>query len=203
MREQLMDRQVVRNTRQAKYLKKNVVYRLLIGRYLALIETLVHKTNASSICDIGCGEGFVILHLMQKFKGRIDGCDMNRGVLSVARKLNPSVDFVQCDAAALPVRDKSYDLVLCCEVLEHLATTEQVLSEIKRVTRDYCIFSVPEAPKYQLSNMLVGKNWSRWGDDIDHRTQWTKKTFVRLIEKDFVVIQSFRSFPWLFVLARP
>jgi SAM-dependent methyltransferase len=44
------------------------------------------------------------------------------------------IDIV-CDIAKMPVEDGSFDIVLCSEVLEHVADPVQVLTELARVTK--------------------------------------------------------------------
>ena len=45
----------------------------------------------------------------------------------------------------MPLSDDSFDVVLCAEVLEHLPFEDfkKGLSEIKRVSKRYCILSLP------------------------------------------------------------
>src|SRR5262249_22604454 len=52
----------------------------------------------------------------------------------------------------LPFRDASFDLVLCCEVLEHLPSgvLEGTVEELKRVARRYVLVSVPNKEKLTL-----------------------------------------------------
>jgi hypothetical protein len=52
---------------------------------------------------------------------------------------------VQGSSSQLPFSDRSFDLVLCCEVLEHLDHQLFVatIAELMRVTRQYVLISVP------------------------------------------------------------
>jgi SAM-dependent methyltransferase len=43
----------------------------------------------------------------------------------------------------LPFADRSFDCVVCCEVLEHLDNLYFIFSELVRVTRRYLIISLP------------------------------------------------------------
>lgn len=198
----LSDPRVAQHVRQRKYLKRNIFYRFLTGRYLTTIENLVRRTDAMTICDVGCGEGFVIMRLLHSFRGRVDGCDIDPLVLWLAGRLNSGCNLFHGDISALPIKDRSYDLVICTEVLEHLDSVNQALREARRIARRYCLFSVPQTPFYQLSNLLIGANWSRWGEDGDHRNRWTKEQFLSLLRPFFHVVETARSFPWLFVLTK-
>ncbi len=44
------------------------------------------------------------------------------------------IDYV-CDAAAIPVRDSSFDVVICTEVIEHVAEPQRLLQEFSRILK--------------------------------------------------------------------
>lgn len=62
------------------------------------------------------------------------------------KELSP--DYVG-DLRKLPFKDNSFDLIMCCEVLEHLPFSEfkKVLSEIRRVSKKNAIISIPNSSK--------------------------------------------------------
>ena len=95
---------------------------------------LVQKQNPKKVLEIGVGNKTVSNYLKQQgFK--VTTCDY-------AKDLNP--DYVS-DVRKLPFEDNSFDLVLCCEVLEHIPFDDfdKALNEIKRVTRKKSIISLP------------------------------------------------------------
>ena len=54
-----------------------------------------------------------------------------------------------------------------------------------------------------LSNLLRGKNVTRFGNDIDHVNHFTVRSFRRLIEPYFRVLQLTTSYPWILSLNEP
>ena len=194
---------IASKVKQTKYLKRNFLRRILISRYLMAIEKLLRISGANRVCDVGCGEGFVIAYLQRIFRCRIDGCDIDVNVLEVAKAISTSSFLCAGDIAHLPMRDKSYDVVICNEVLEHLEIVEPALAELRRISSSYCILSIPRCPFYQLSNLLVGANWGHWGDDADHKNRWTRSQFINLVQKYFSISRVTTSYPWMLVLARP
>lgn len=84
---------------------------------------------------------------------------------------------VRCDAATLPFARRSFDLVLCTEVLEHLSDPEDALREIRRVVTD--------------TGTLVLATPLTWGVHADrdfHR--WTDTGLRRLLDRaGFTVVQ--------------
>jgi SAM-dependent methyltransferase len=61
--------------------------------------------------------------------------DRSPGMLQVARRLVPELDFRRCDAHALPFQDACFDAAICGLSLSHFAVRETALREILRVLR--------------------------------------------------------------------
>src|SRR5215212_9444344 len=83
---------------------------------ISLIERL-WPADATSLLDAGAGAGRVINAL--KIPAEIVACDLSHTALK--RVQAPSVVSL---VTALPFRDRSFDAVLCSNVLEHLTTTD-------------------------------------------------------------------------------
>ena len=56
------------------------------------------------------------------------------------------IDYVS-DIVDIPVQEKSFDIIICTEVLEHLpfADFEIALKEMKRVSQEYVVISLPHS----------------------------------------------------------
>jgi len=87
------------------------------------------------IVDIGCGDAYV----WKRFN--IYG---HKNVTLVDIDLYEHPNFVRADAHNLPFKDKSFDIALLCEVLEHVRDPVQVLKEAKRVTKEKILITVPD-----------------------------------------------------------
>lgn len=88
---------------------------------------------------------------------------------SFLRRIEAKTEKTIClcgDAHFLPIVDKSVDLVICSEVLEHVSIPTQLLLEIRRVLKPggKCILSVPhEAPdrrmrRWRAADFLAERN---------------------------------------------
>ena len=92
------------------------------------------------ILELGCGDGRIASQLCTN--RTVVGTDLSlRGL----RLCSNSIMRVQSDIRQIPLADHSFDLVLCCEVLEHLPNTafKSALREIDRLARKYVLVSVP------------------------------------------------------------
>lgn len=95
--------------------------------------------DCDSILDVGCGDGRIINCLISKYD-LIVGLERSQEALRniKTQKVNGSID-------SIPFPDKSFDLVICCEVLEHLPLKvySKAIKEIERVAIKYIIITVP------------------------------------------------------------
>jgi len=184
-----------------KYKSKNLLVRICVNNFLRQVVFLIKGLDIKNILDIGCGSGFVIQRILQTFDSsiHIDGVDNDQQSLDAARKLNPSASFFLSDIYNLQINN-SYDLVMCLEVLEHLTDYHRALKEIKRVTRRYCLISVPHEPYFRLGEFLRGKHLKRFGDPPGHLHHWSRKGFYLLIKKYFKIKEFKTSFPWQIAL---
>ena len=129
-----------------KYLSKNPMIIFLNNYFLSTIASLVKSLESSKILDIGCGEGIVdnfLINNLSVNSSQIVGLDIESTCLKIARSINPGVKFYQGSIYKLPFQDRSFDLVLALEILEHLEYPEKAIGELNRVSRDWVIISVP------------------------------------------------------------
>lgn len=86
----------------------------------------------SLLLDIGCGAGVLAPHLVGLGHRHL-GLDLV--AVSVEQARAHGVACVLGDAARIPVRDGSIDVVVAGELLEHVTEPERVLAECVRVLR--------------------------------------------------------------------
>lgn len=193
-----MDQNQSRNYK--KYNSKNPLMGIVISNFMNnLKETSAPLKNIKSVIDIGCGEGFVI-NCLDYLK--ITGVDISRNALRIAKEKNPECEFCSGSIYEISFKENSFDLVIATEVLEHLERPDLALQEIKRITKNYCILSVPNEPYFRAMNFFRGKNLTRLGNDPEHVQNWSSGKFVSLIETYFDVLEVRRPFPWTMVLCK-
>lgn len=87
--------------------------------------------------NLGTGEGDYD-RMIAGYCTELIGCDVNEEDLAHARALNkdvPNLRYEANDALALTYGDASFDLVVSCEVIEHVGRPEQMIREIYRVLK--------------------------------------------------------------------
>jgi len=117
---------------------------------LRIKETLSSIPEDSfTILEVGCGNGAITNRLSLR-DCYVCGLDINQQALECV-----NVDKIVGNVGILPFKDKSFDLILCCEVLEHLPfqVYPEALKEIERVAKEYIVISVPFRQDLRLSSI--------------------------------------------------
>jgi ubiquinone/menaquinone biosynthesis C-methylase UbiE len=184
-----------------KHTAANPLQRALIDRFHRKIVAEVVALSPQTFLDAGCGEGFVARQVIDAVPGiELTGCDVSDVALEIAADANPEGRFVVGSLTDLPFPDRSFDVVGCFEVLEHLPgdLPRRALSELARVARRAAVLSVPHEPVFCLANAARGKNLEvrPKGSDPDHKQFWSRSAFGALVGEQLVVQQLLGSFPW-------
>ena len=189
-----------------KHTAANPLQRALIDRFHRKIVAEVMALSPQSFLDAGCGEGFVARRVIDAVSGiSLTGCDVSQTALEIAAAANPEGRFVAGSVVDLPFPDRSFDVVSCFEVLEHLPDDlpRIALSELGRVARQAVVLSVPHEPLFCLANAARGKNLDvrPRGSDPDHKQFWSRAAFGKVVDERFVVQRLTGSFPWTICVA--
>jgi SAM-dependent methyltransferase len=187
----------------SKYTQQNPLTRFLIDRFFSSIEDVVRLAKPSSALEVGSGEGFSTRRIktMLGAGARFESCDVEQRLVAAASAANPDVPIIQDSIYDLHRKDGEFDLVLACEVLEHLDDPAKALRELTRVTRRWLVLSVPWEPIWRVINVARGRYWSDLGNTPGHIQHWSRDGFVRLVGSVADVRQVRAPFPWTVVLA--
>lgn len=197
---------VVGNTYD-KYGSRNPIVKRMMAGFESALSELVDRASPTAIHEIGCGEGYWVLRWAEQ--GLVArGCDFSTHVIDLAREnaagrgLSPSL-FEARSIYDLEAGRDSADLIVCCEVLEHLEHPEAGLQALQRVVGGHLIVSVPREPLWCALNMVRGKYIAERGNTPGHVQHWSKSGFVRLVSKYFHVVEVKSPLPWTMLLCRP
>jgi 2-polyprenyl-3-methyl-5-hydroxy-6-metoxy-1,4-benzoquinol methylase len=188
-----------------KYATRNPIERRLVGGFLEQVCELSDRTGASEAHEVGCGEGEISMLLARRGM-RVRGSDVSAEVIEEARR-RAQVAGVQVDYRAAPIsglradRDAA-ELVVCCEVLEHLDDAEAGLETLAHLARPWLLVSVPREPIWRALNLARGKYIRDLGNTPGHLGHWSRRGFVELLRSRVDVVEVRSPLPWTMALCR-
>lgn len=113
------------------------------------------------VIDIGCGTGYGAAEIA-RFARHVIGIDVADEAVRFAQAnyARPNLAFIRAPATSLPVRDRSMDLVLCFEMIEHVENWTDLLAEVRRAVAPggQFVVSTPNREFYAESRRLSGPN---------------------------------------------
>ena len=182
-----------------KYGSNNPIARRLMNGFLQSLSALVNLTNAKTIHEVGCGEGH-LSNFINSQKFHVRGTDVSKQVILDAQRSYPDIDFVQKSIYDLEGGTDHADLVVCCEVLEHLENPELALDVLSNLNANSYIFSVPREPIWRCLNMSRGKYLTSFGNTPGHLNHWSTNSFITFIETSFHIEKVLKPLPWTMIL---
>jgi 2-polyprenyl-3-methyl-5-hydroxy-6-metoxy-1,4-benzoquinol methylase len=190
-----------------KYGSTNPIVKKIMQGFESSLSGLVDRADAKTIHEVGCGEGHWCLTWLREGR-HARGSDFSRQVIELAKQNAASAGlpgdvFEQKSIYDLtPESDKS-DLVVCCEVFEHLEHPEAGLDVLHMITAQHLIISVPREPVWCALNLARGHYLSTWGNTPGHIQHWSAKGFQKFVSRRFDIIEIRKPLPWTMLFCKP
>jgi ubiquinone/menaquinone biosynthesis C-methylase UbiE len=181
-----------------KYNTRNPIARALMRGFTDAVTDLYLETGARSVLEVGCGEGLLADHLIKRARPeRFDACDV---ALRPAPGIDPHIALREASIYALPYPDRSFDLVICCEVLEHLQDPAAGLAELARVAHRHVLLSTPWEPVWRLLNLARGRYLGALGNTPGHLQHFSRRALLDLAATRLGSLRVRRPLPWTVIL---
>jgi len=191
-------------TNRKKFETGNVVARGLIGKFHTTITRTIADLQPANLLELGCGEGFLLSAVKKKLPDLpMLGLDFLDQALQDGHTLFPDLRLEKGDIYSINQPDKSWDVVVASEVLEHLERPDDALRELRRVAKRYVVLSVPWEPWFRLGSLGRFKHISRFGNHPEHINLWSRSAFRGFVGQYMTVEKVVNAFPWTIVVARP
>ncbi|MCB9567393.1 MAG: class I SAM-dependent methyltransferase [Myxococcales bacterium] len=184
-----------------KYDTRNPIARRLVDGFLRAVGDLYADARPRTVLEVGCGEGRLADHLLGRHRpARFAACDL---VDARGPGCDPAIEFTAASIYALPYADREFDMVICCEVLEHLERPAAGLAELARVADHHVLLSTPWEPTWRLLNLLRGRYLRDLGNTPGHLQHFTRRQLVRLAGGALEIEAVRRPLPWTVILGGP
>jgi SAM-dependent methyltransferase len=107
----------------------------LFGEWAPRVAEAIAIQPGQRVLDVACGTGVLarVVRAITGSAGYVAGLDLNPGMLTVARALEPAVDWRQGEAESLPFDNRSFDAVVIQFGLMFFTDRHQALREMLRV----------------------------------------------------------------------
>lgn len=188
-----------------KYETKNPIARKMMQGFENTVKELVLLSAVTDIHEVGCGEGHLSSELMaMQGVSSVRGSDFSTQIIDMACRMHGSegIVFKTASIYELDSEKDSAELIVCCEVLEHLEEPRRALQVIQSLARPYCLLSVPREPLWRFLNIIRGKYMSSLGNTPGHIQHWSKQEFVQIVSRYFKIEEIRNPLPWTMLLCR-
>ena len=203
--ETIVESGIVAGNTYDKYGSANPVARYLMNGFLENVNTLIESVQPDSIHEVGCGEGH-LSRILCRHGVPIRASDFSTQIIDIARSLEPiedcQIDWRVASVYELTPEMDTANLVVCCEVLEHLHDPDAALEILHGLASPYLLISVPREPLWRCLNLLRGKYIRQGGNTPGHLNHWGKKSFIAAIKRHFEILAVRSPLPWTIILCR-
>jgi SAM-dependent methyltransferase len=86
----------------------------IFGAWASPVADAAGIRTGNRVLDVGCGTGVLAREALRRVgqEGQVVGVDLNEGMLAVAARTAPEIDWRLGDATSLPFEDASFDVVV-------------------------------------------------------------------------------------------
>ena len=136
-----------------------------VGYANKILKKLNIDPEGKTALEVGSGGG-ILTEEICKMGFNTTGIEPTDESLETARnhaKLGGlAITYEKGTGEQLPYPNQSFDVVLCCDVLEHVRDLPKVISEISRVLKPEGVFIYDTLNRTFISNLVAIKIWQEW-----------------------------------------
>ena len=188
-----------------KYATTNPIERRLVGGFLAQLGELAARTGAREAHEVGCGEGELSIMLARRGLS-VRGSDISEQVVDEARARAAAagleIAFKAAPVTSLEPGADAAELVVCCEVLEHVDDPVAGLETLAGLARPWLLLSVPREPLWRALNLARLKYVGELGNTPGHLNHWSRRGFLDFLAERVELVEVRSPLPLTMALCR-
>ncbi len=131
-----------------------------------ILKPLLKENTNLKLLDVGCGGG-LLTEEFAKMGCKVTAVDPSASSLVTARahaeESNLPIEYLESFGDKMPFEDNSFDVVSCCDVLEHIKDYDKTIQEISRVLKPGGVFlfdTINRTPYSYLVNIFIAQDFS-------------------------------------------
>lgn len=161
-------------------------------KILSKINTFFPKKG--KILDIGCATG-IFLELARNDGWDVMGVEPSKWASDIARReYKLPVYYGTLEEAKIP--DKSFDVVVCLDVIEHVSSPRRMVAGIKRVLKPNGLLCIVTPDVKSIVARILGEKW--WHIRPDHIFLFSRETLSYLLLSEGFEIEVVSRYGWRF-----
>jgi len=105
-----------------------------------MINFLKDDIKKKKVLDLGCGSGPFSKKLLSLGAKKVKGIDLSEGLIEIAKKENPKLEFYVGDAQKTPFKNSEFDVVTSSLVAHYLKDLTKLFREVSRILKKKGLF---------------------------------------------------------------
>lgn len=172
--------------------------RKILGRRIRVLSEHIAELipPGASVLDVGCGSGDIDRLIM---KGRDD---VKISGVDVLVREDTAIPVREYDGHTIPYEENSFNVVMFVDVLHHTQNIEELLSEARRVSRQYVVMKDHTLEGLFSQRRLKFMDWvgnRRFGVSLTYN-YYTKEQWFKTFEKVGLSVETWKTelglYPW-------
>ncbi|MBU1922626.1 class I SAM-dependent methyltransferase [Patescibacteria group bacterium] len=157
-------------------------------RYEKLLDSFEKYRKNNTIIDVGCGAGYFMLSASNR-GWQADGTEISEEAIKLAEEKGQKV--LKGDISDLDLKEKTYDVAVLMELLEHSSNPEQIIKKLSCILRPGGLVYITTPNYNSLARRIAGGNWGMFSKE--HSFYFTAKGLKRILHKYGFKIKSLRT----------